>query len=48
MLGYEPRKAGTQTVKVMYEDCETSFEVRVTMEWWQWLIRVILFGWIWY
>ena len=48
VLGYEPRKAGTQTVKVMYEDCETSFEVRVTMEWWQWLIRVILFGWIWY
>lgn len=46
--GFDSQKPGTQKMKVTYYDAETEFEVGVGFLWWQLLIRVLLFGWIWY
>ena len=40
---------GTATVTATTEDGRTaSCTVTVQYTWWQWLIRIFLFGWIWY
>ena len=40
---------GTATVTATTEDGRTaSCTVTVQYTWWQWLIRILLFGWIWY
>ena len=40
---------GTATVTATAEDGRTaSCTVTVQYVWWQWLIRILLFGWIWY
>ncbi len=43
-------KAGTTTVTAKSKDgkFEKDFEVTVSYSFWQWLIIIVLFGWIWY
>lgn len=45
---------GTTTIHAKLWDIETntvytdSYEVKVTYTWWQWIIKIVFFGWIWY
>ncbi|MCR5484044.1 MAG: InlB B-repeat-containing protein [Clostridiales bacterium] len=43
-----PKKPGNQTLTVEYEGVTKDFTVTVKLKWWQWLIKIFLFGWIWY
>ena len=46
--GFDSTKLGTQTVTVKYGGCSCSFEVTVNYSWWQWIIRILLLGFLWY
>ncbi len=46
--GFDPKTAGEQTVTVEYESFTTEFTVTVQYTWWQWIIRILLLGFIWY
>lgn len=46
--GYSFKKEGTQKVTLTYEGFETEFEIRVEYAWWQWIIRILLLGFLWY
>ena len=46
--GTESMKRGTNTIRVTCDGQTASFDVTVRYRWWQWLVRVLLFGWIWY
>lgn len=46
--GYDSKKTGAQTITVEYEEKTVEFEITVERTWWQWLITIFLFGWIWY
>lgn len=46
--GYDYSKVGTQTVTVEYEGNTVSFDVTVSYAWWQWIIRILLLGFLWY
>ncbi|MBE6770864.1 MAG: hypothetical protein E7547_01805 [Ruminococcaceae bacterium] len=51
--GYEvtPKKlskTGSQVITVTYEDCTATFSVNVSYAWWQWIIRILLLGFLWY
>ena len=39
---------GTNTITATYENCSTTFTVTVRYSWWQQLIRIFLFGFLWY
>lgn len=41
-------KTGTVSVEVTYGGCATRFNVSVSYAWWQWIIRILLLGIIWY
>ena len=41
-------QVGTHTVRAVFDGREVKFDVTVKFQWWQWLIRILLFGWIWY
>ena len=38
----------TITATVKGTDVSTSINITVSYTWWQWIIRIVLFGWIWY
>ncbi len=46
--GYSAKPRGDKTVIVEYEGKTAQFTVNVKYVWWQWLILIFLFGWIWY
>ncbi|MBQ3006312.1 MAG: leucine-rich repeat protein [Clostridia bacterium] len=46
--GYDPTKIGEQTVTVEYEGETVEFKVTVRYAWWQWIIRILLLGFLWY
>ena len=46
--GLNTHKAGKQTITITYEGIETSYEIRVKYTWWQWIIRILLLGFLWY
>lgn len=46
--GFDSEKVGTQTVTVEYEGAKAEFEVTVSYAWWQWVIRILLLGFLWY
>ncbi len=48
VTGFDNSKAGTQTVTVEYEGVSASFDVTVSYVWWQWIIRILLLGFLWY
>ena len=41
-------RRGTQTFRVTTQGVSATFPMQVKLVWWQWLILIILFGWIWY
>ncbi len=45
---FDSSKTGTQTVTVMYKQYSCMFEVSVNYTWWQWIIRILFLGFIWY
>ncbi len=46
--GYSAATAGNQTVTVEYEGFTVQYGVKVEYAWWQWIIRILLLGFIWY
>ncbi len=48
VTGFDNTKTGTQTVTVEYAGETAEFDVVVSYAWWQYLILIFLFGWIWY
>ncbi len=48
VTGFDNSKIGTQTVTVEYEGASTTFNVTVSYAWWQWIIRILLLGFLWY
>lgn len=46
--GFSVNKEGTQTVAVEYMGFKANFNVTVSYAWWQWIIRILLLGFIWY
>ena len=41
-------KPGTNTITATYENVSTTFNCTVRYAWWQHLIRIFLFGFLWY
>ena len=41
-------RRGVQTFTVRTHGVSASFTMRVRLVWWQWLVLLLLFGWIWY
>ena len=48
LLGADSLKPGTNTIRAVFDGHEAAFDVTVRYKWWQWIIRIFLFGWIWY
>lgn len=48
VTGFDNTKTGEQTVTVEYEGKTTTFDVTVSYAWWQWIIRILLLGFLWY
>ncbi len=48
VTGYSAKPAGNKTITVEYEGLTAQFNVTVKYAWWQWIIRILLFGFIWY
>lgn len=46
--GYDSSKIGEQTVTVECEGSSAQFTVSVNYAWWQWIIRILLLGFLWY
>ena len=46
--GFNPSSAGEQKITVEYEGFSTSYTVVVEYSWWQWIIRILLLGFLWY
>ncbi len=46
--GFNSSITGTQTVIVNYKECSAQLQVEVAYSWWQWIIRIILLGFLWY
>lgn len=46
--GYDSGKAGEQRITVEYDGFTAQFSVIVEYAWWQWIIRILLLGFIWY
>lgn len=48
VTGFDNTQTGVQVVTVESDYFTVEFEVEVAYSWWQWLIVIFLFGWIWY
>lgn len=48
VTGFDNSKTGEQTVTVEYEGFTAEFNVNVKFAWWQWIIRILLLGFLWY
>lgn len=46
--GFSADSTGTKTVTVEYGGCTAKFDVTVSYAWWQWIIRILLLGFLWY
>lgn len=46
--GFSDKEEGNQTVSVEYKGYRAEFTVTVSYVWWQWIIRILLLGFIWY
>lgn len=43
-----PQKRGDHSLTVDYNGVKTNLNITVKYKWWQWIIKIVLFGWIWY
>ena len=48
ITGYSAKPVGTKTITVAYEGLTAQFNVTVKYAWWQWIIRILLLGFLWY
>ena len=48
VYGFNVDSVGTKTVTVSYGGYTDEFEITVSYAWWQWIIRILLLGFIWY
>ncbi len=48
VVGFDNTKIGTQAVTVECEGQIVQFEVSVSYAWWQWIIRILFLGFLWY
>ncbi len=48
ITGYSAKPRGDKTITVEFEGQKAQFNVNVKYAWWQWLILIFLFGFIWY
>ncbi len=46
--GFDSNILGKQALTVRYEDCCVEIEIEIVYSWWQWIIRIMLFGFLWY
>lgn len=46
--GFNPNVSGIQEISVTYCGAQAYYTVSVSYSFWQWLIRILLFGWLWY
>lgn len=46
--GFSADSTGTKTVTVEYGGCTATYDIIVSYVWWQWIIRILLLGFIWY
>ncbi len=46
--GFDASKIGSQVITVEYDGLTAVFEVEVEYAWWQWIIRILLLGFLWY
>ena len=46
--GFNADSVGTKTITVVYGNYTDEFEITVSYAWWQWIIRILLLGFIWY
>jgi len=45
---FDSAKTGKQTITVKYDNLSCCFDVTVSFAWWQWIIRILLLGFLWY
>ena len=48
IYGFDNMTLGKHTIRAVFDGREATFDITVRYEWWQWLVRIFLFGWIWY
>lgn len=48
VTGFDNTKIGEQIVSVEYEGFMAKFTVKTNYAWWQWIIRILLLGFLWY
>ncbi len=46
--GFDSSRIGIQTITVRYEEYFCTFDIEVRYTWWQWIIRMLLLGFLWY
>lgn len=46
--GFDTASVGSKTVTVEYLGFQAQFEITVEYAWWQWIIRILLLGFLWY
>lgn len=46
--GFNADSIGTKKITVAYGSYTDDFEITVSYSWWQWIIRIFLFGFMWY
>ncbi len=48
VYGFNVDSVGTKTITVEHSGYTDEFEITVSYVWWQWIIRILLLGFIWY
>ncbi len=48
VTGFNTTERGNRTATVEYDGATATFNYNVKFTWWQWIIYIVLFGWIWY
>lgn len=46
--GFNASSVGAKTITVSYGGYTDEFEITVSYSWWQWIIRILLLGFLWY
>ncbi len=45
---FDTSSVGSKTATVEFEQKTATFDYEVSYTWWQWIIIIVLFGWLWY
>ncbi len=47
LTGFDTSTRGVKTITATYEGCTATFDIEVYYTFWQWLLYLLCFGWIW-